>query len=110
MNKIYLTEDFYCTLHLLKNGVSLTDENPFVNIMRNSDNLFLQSDNSFDSTPYDFSLTETIDGIYQYKISMKFINNNPDSYTIFYKTTIDSIEYSQSEQLYYERKNRARLV
>jgi hypothetical protein len=110
MNKIYLAEDFYCTLHLLKEGSSMTGENPFANVMRNSDKLFLQSDNSFGETPYDFPLSETMPGIYQYKINMKSIHNIPDSYTIFYKTTIDSIEYSQSEQIYFERKNKSRLV
>jgi len=112
MNKIFLDIDFYCTLHLLKNSVPLTDQNASVKIMRNSDKLFLQSDFSFTSTEFYFDMEEITNGLYQWKLSVSTIEDmkKPNSYTIFYKVTINNIDYFQSEQLYTEYKNRSRLV
>jgi len=112
MNKIYLDTNFYCTLHLLKNSVPLTGQLPNVQIMRNSDKLFLQEDLTFSSDEYYFSMDEIVSGLYQWELSLSLIDGmkKPDSYTIFYKTSINNTEYFQSEQLYTEYKNRSRLV
>jgi len=112
MNKIFLDTDFYCTLHLLKNSVPLVDQNASVKIMRNSDKSFLQEDLTFSSDKFYFDMEDITNGLYQWKLSVPDIESmkKPNSYTIFYKVTINNIDYFQSEQLYTEYKNRSRLV
>lgn len=112
MNRLFLQEVFYCSLHLLKNGTAKTGNDCYVNIARNADGKFLQEDKTFNTDPFDFVMDEKNNGLYQYVLDASDIDeiNKPESFTIYYKTTINNIEYNQSEQLYYERKNKAKLV
>lgn len=108
---MYLKEKFYCSLHLRKNGSSVTGMSPLVNIMRNSDGLYLKpSTGNWNIAPDDIPLDETATGIYQYVIDMALFNNNPETYTLIYKYTNDGVLLQESELVYYERKNKARLV
>lgn len=111
MIRVYLKEEHYFTLHLLKNAENVTGQAPTLNIMRNSDNKFLNTDDStWDDEPFDIDLTETTNGIYQVKIDISVYYNQPESYTGIYNVTINDVVYTNSEQLVYTRQNRARLV
>jgi len=103
---MYLSELFYCTLHLTKSGENVTGKTCYLNIMRNSDRLFLNTEDGSFGDVYDIELTETTDGIYQFELNMKDYSNIPDSYTLIYKYEL----YQFTEQLYYQRKNRSKLV
>jgi len=109
--KLYLNEPYFCSLHLRKRGVGLTGLQPTLQIMRNSDNKFLNITNSdFEDTPEDIDLNEIQSGVYNFKLEIKQYNRFPDSYTIFYNVEINGINYSNSEVIYFENKNRAKLV
>lgn len=108
---MYLKEKYYCSLHLRKNGVSITGQSPVLNIMRNSDNKYLKvSTSEWDDSPEDIDLDETTPGIYQYEIDMSTFNNNPETYTLIYKYDNNGVILEDSELVHYERKNRAKLV
>ena len=109
---MYLNEKFYCTLHLRKDGNSLSGLSPILNIIRNSDNKYLKpSTSNFNLIATDIPLIEVgSSGIYKYELEIALHSNVPTSYTLIYKVDINGTILEQSEQLYYERKNRAKLV
>lgn len=109
---MYLREIFYCTLHLRKEGISLSGLSPILRIIRNSDGKYLNpSTSNWNITSTDISLTElATTGIYQYELDITIHNNTPESYTLLYKVQVNGQNLEQSEQIYYERKNTAKLV
>jgi len=108
---MYLKEIFYCTLHIRKNSVGVTGQNPVLNIIRNSDGKYLKpSTGNWNTTATDISMNEIAMGLYKYALDMSLYNSNPDSYTIVYKYSYNSNALVQSEQVLFERKNRSKLV
>jgi len=104
---MYLKETYYCSLHLRKNGENVSGKTPILNIMRNSDYKYLKpSTGNWNVSANDIELIEVAPGIYQYSLDISSFYDSPESYTLIYKYN----NYVQSEQVLFERKNRARLV
>lgn len=110
MTRLFLQEDYYCTLHLVKDGTPVSGQSPILNIMRNSDGRFLKpSTGNWNLTLDDIAMNNITSGIYQYKLDNTHFTN-PESYTLIYKYNYNGKILQEIEQILFERKNRARLV
>jgi hypothetical protein len=111
VNRMFLKEPFYCSLHARRFNTSITGLNPVMNILRLSDKKYLNiTSNAFELTKYDIPLVEIQTGIYQYKLDISNFYDYPDSYLITYKFVFNSMNLENSEIVLFERRNKAKLV